>query len=133
MRLLFITFLTMLLPHLCHADTFHVVQKGETLSELAHQYFGSSVYGSGGGLEKILKMNDQIKNPNRIFVGMKIQVEDRVIASAKPISEKELSQFENKFEETPPSVDEGPTPDRESELPVERQGASNVIQLELIS
>lgn len=49
----------------------HTVRYGDTLSEIAMKYFGNAY---SGGLEKLLKLNPQIKNKDRIYVGQKINV-----------------------------------------------------------
>lgn len=49
----------------------HTVRYGDTLSELAMKYYGNAY---SGGLEKLLKLNPQIKDKNRIYVGQKINI-----------------------------------------------------------
>ena len=52
------------------ATQWHVVQKGETLSKIAEQYYGDpSLY------PKIFEANREvIKDPNLIFPGQKIRI-----------------------------------------------------------
>lgn len=49
----------------------HTVRYGDTISEIAMKYFGNAY---SGGIEKLLKLNPQIKDRNRIYVGQKINV-----------------------------------------------------------
>ncbi len=51
---------------------FHIVQKGETLSKISSQY-----YGSAGKWQKILEANRQtIKDANKLTPGMKLIIPD---------------------------------------------------------
>jgi len=51
---------------------FHIVQKGETLSRISSQY-----YGSAGKWQKILEANRQtIKDANKLTPGMKLIIPD---------------------------------------------------------
>ncbi|MEC3606312.1 phage tail tape measure protein [Bacillus glycinifermentans] len=56
------------------------VKRGDTISELAMKYFGNAY---SGGMQKLLKMNPQIKNPNRIYVGQTIKVPSSKGSSSK--------------------------------------------------
>lgn len=53
-------------------ENYHIVQKGETLSQIAQDTFPERVYTKVGSLEKLLIFNPEIKNPHIIFVGQKI-------------------------------------------------------------
>lgn len=54
-----------------------IVEKGDTLSEIAEKYgsyiSGSGIYGSGGKLETLTKINN-VSNANNIVVGQKIKL-----------------------------------------------------------
>lgn len=48
----------------------YIAQMGDTMSSIALRFFeGSQLYGPGGRLELLLKLNPQIKNKNIIFPG----------------------------------------------------------------
>lgn len=51
---------------------FHVVRKGETLSEIAVQVFGKPLYSKNGSLKKIKSLNPQILNIDIIHPGQQI-------------------------------------------------------------
>lgn len=53
------------------ANTY-VVKTGDSLSKIASKLVEGPIYGSGHNLEKIIKLNSQIANPNLIFPGQKI-------------------------------------------------------------
>jgi nucleoid-associated protein YgaU len=49
---------------------FHVVEKGETLSKIAEQYYGDKML-----YPKIFEANrDTLKDPNKIQVGQKLRI-----------------------------------------------------------
>jgi len=50
-------------------EQYYVVKKGDTLWDIARKY-----YGKGSLYTEILKKNPQIKNPNKIYPGMKIKI-----------------------------------------------------------
>jgi len=51
---------------------FHIVLKGQTLSQISQQY-----YGSAGNWKKILDANrDKIKDPNKLIPGTKLIIPD---------------------------------------------------------
>lgn len=54
----------------------YVVQPKETLSEIAHRQIPGPVWGKNGSLNKILSLNIEIKNPNRIWIGQKLAIKD---------------------------------------------------------
>ena len=56
----------------------YVIKRGDTLSGIAHRNFSGKVYGKNGSLAKILDLNPQIKNPNLIFVGQSIELENAI-------------------------------------------------------
>ncbi len=58
----------------------YTIQKGDTLSNvLSKIYPKHNVYGKTGSLKKILLLNPQIKNPNRVFINQTILLEDQTI------------------------------------------------------
>ena len=59
------------------ADEYYTIQKGDTLSEIAQSKVGSPVYPrKTGSLQKILKKNQGIKNPNLIYPGQRVRLSD---------------------------------------------------------
>ena len=61
--------------------TIHTLQKGESLSMLAHMYYGNKMkYGIIAGF-------NNIKNLNRVFVGQKIKIP--ILEKGKPLKDKE--------------------------------------------
>jgi LysM repeat protein len=56
--------------------SFHIVKKGETLSQIAHENHSGRVYGAKGSLEKILALNPHIDKPELIFPGQKILIQE---------------------------------------------------------
>lgn len=58
----------------------HVVKKGETLGEIADAH--------GLSLKGLLRMNPQIKDPNRIYIRDQIQVKGRSVQKDDPASAK---------------------------------------------
>lgn len=53
-------------PQTAQTDEPYVVKNGDTLSKIAAKY--------GQNLQQVIKKNPQVKNPNRIYVGQKINV-----------------------------------------------------------
>lgn len=53
----------------------YVVKNGDTLSSIAYKNISAKVYGKDGSINKILALNPQIKNPNRIFPGQYLELE----------------------------------------------------------
>jgi hypothetical protein len=66
--------LNILFPTFCKAEAtpLYTVKKGDCLSEIIHTIGFSPIYGKSGYLEKIIKLNPQIQNPNMIFKGTEI-------------------------------------------------------------
>jgi LysM repeat protein len=50
---------------------YYTVKRGDTLSEIAMKYYGNAYH---GGLDKLKKLNPQIKDINKIYVGQKIRI-----------------------------------------------------------
>lgn len=50
----------------------YVVRKGEVLSEIIYRDIPGRIYGKNGNLAKILQLNPEIKDPNKIVDGQKI-------------------------------------------------------------
>jgi hypothetical protein len=63
-----------------YARTYSV-KKGDTLSEIAGRELGRSVYGSKGSLKKLLKINPEVQNPDRIYPLQIIRISDQEIAA----------------------------------------------------
>jgi nucleoid-associated protein YgaU len=54
------------------AQKFHIVLKGQTLTQISYKY-----YGSAGNWKKILDSNrDRIKDPNKLIPGTKLIIPD---------------------------------------------------------
>jgi hypothetical protein len=79
----------------------YVAQPGDTMSLIALRFFsGAQLYGSGGRLELLLKLNPHIENKNSIFPGdlilvdpygeLKKEIENRSIASDQQIEKHDL-------------------------------------------
>jgi hypothetical protein len=62
----------------------YVVKKGDTLSGIAGQTLHGKIYGETGGLKKLVLLNPDLKNPDLIFPGDKINLseDDYVLAEA---------------------------------------------------
>lgn len=60
--------------------SFHIVKKGDMLYKIAQMHNMS--------LSELLKLNPQIKNPNRIYVGQKVYVKNQSEAMVKPVETK---------------------------------------------
>jgi LysM repeat protein len=68
-------------------DSFHIVKKGEALSQIAQANYSGRVYGAKGSLEKILALNPHIDRADLIFPGQRIVIQEadvshRSLASA---------------------------------------------------
>jgi hypothetical protein len=59
------------------------IRRGDTLSEIARDVSKLPTYGSHGGLNKILKINPEIKNPNLIVPGERIKLPGSTAATVK--------------------------------------------------
>lgn len=61
-----------------YASLYYIVMRGDTLSEIALSHYPEMrIYGSGGSLEKLLKFNPEIKDPDLIFVGQKVKFSNK--------------------------------------------------------
>lgn len=67
LKKLIITYALILSP-IAFALTY-VIQKGDTLSEIAQKNFSGPIYGKNGSLQKILILNPTIKDKNKIKYG----------------------------------------------------------------
>ncbi|XGC81311.1 LysM peptidoglycan-binding domain-containing protein [Bdellovibrio bacteriovorus] len=52
----------------------YVVKDGESLSQIADRIRGGHTYGAGQNLERLLKVNPFISNPNQILTGIEIKI-----------------------------------------------------------
>jgi hypothetical protein len=52
----------------------HLVQRGETFSQIARRYLGNPVYRTSGSLAKLKQLNPEINDENIIFPGQKINL-----------------------------------------------------------
>ncbi|MBT3586642.1 MAG: LysM peptidoglycan-binding domain-containing protein [Halobacteriovoraceae bacterium] len=59
--------LTLLSTTLNAGENIHRVRKGDTLSQIAHAKIYGPIYGQGGSLESILKLNPLVNDKNLIF------------------------------------------------------------------
>jgi|GEM_PF-7066571 len=55
------------------ADLYRIRRK-ETLSQIVHRFLPGRVYGKKGNLKKILALNPQIRDPDRIFPGQTVEL-----------------------------------------------------------
>jgi LysM repeat protein len=93
------------------ADTsFYIVRVGDTLSKIAQQFLGSPVYTSTGSLRKIIDLNPQVKNPNRITVGEELNISGTAAEPAKLAEARPA--VENKSTEEKPAETSAPVADR---------------------
>ncbi len=60
----------------------YVVKKGDTLSSIAQEHLGSA-----SKWQDILKLNPQIKDPNKLKIGQKINLTDSTIEKTEPTTE----------------------------------------------
>jgi LysM repeat protein len=60
----------------------YVIKSGDTLSKIAQQHYGPPIYGSQGGIRKILADNPKISNPDRIYVGQRLELPGAGLLSA---------------------------------------------------
>lgn len=65
----------------------YIVRAGDNLSQITIKLVGNPVYGAGNNLEKIIKLNSWIKNPNLIYPGKVIYFEDQRLAKKSPSPE----------------------------------------------
>ena len=80
------------------ATSYYQVRRGDSLSAIAMRSFEGKIYGPNGSLEKILKLNPSIKNPNLIYPNQVIQIkealqEDLSISEVKEIREELLATY----------------------------------------
>ncbi|HLS07562.1 SafA/ExsA family spore coat assembly protein [Lentibacillus sp.] len=71
----------------------HIVQKGDTLWEIAKQY--------GADFEEVKQLNPQLSSPDMIMPGMKIKIP----ASSKPVKKESVNQKETQKEKQQPAVE----------------------------
>ncbi|SFA69051.1 morphogenetic protein associated with SpoVID [Lentibacillus halodurans] len=71
----------------------HVVQKGDTLWEIAQQY--------GADFEQVKQLNPQLSSPDMILPGMKIKIP----ATSKPVKKEEAQQQEIQKEMQKPAAE----------------------------
>lgn len=65
----------------------YIVRDGDNLSQITIKLVGKPVYGAGNNLEKIIKLNSWIKDPNLIYPGKMIYFEDPRLAQKSPAPE----------------------------------------------
>ena len=75
------------------ADQFHIVKQGEIFSRIARLYFGKPTYSEAGALKKLISLNPEIKEPNRLFIGQKIRITKIVSKEVKPEAKVEARPF----------------------------------------
>lgn len=87
-KIIYSTIISLIVPNAIAQD-LHVVQKGETLSEIVYKYFPNArIYGKNGKLKEILSRNKHITNPHSIHPNQKIQITENI---ARVLHESELS------------------------------------------
>ena len=80
-----------LIGQISYASLYYIVMRGDTLSGIASSHYPEMrIYGTEGSLEKLLKFNPEIKNPDLIFVGQKINLSE-VISEQSRIKEEEAN------------------------------------------
>ncbi|MGE3261019.1 MAG: LysM peptidoglycan-binding domain-containing protein [Bacteriovoracia bacterium] len=96
-------------PSLVMGDTgVHVVERGDALSSIAKRYLGSPVWrGRKGTLAKLLRLNPEIGNPDKIYLYQRIRVAEGFAqavkvniapAKARPPAAKNETKRESKRE-----------------------------------
>ncbi len=70
-------------------SSFYIVSKNDTLSSIAIKTGvpHTALYGPGGRLDQLIQMNPQIKDPDRIQPGEKIQItlKNALASFTKPV------------------------------------------------
>ena len=100
----------------------YTVKKGDVLSKIAQSHIEGPVYGKSGSLNRILKQNASIKDPNVLYAGQTIELED-------------LARFPAKETPTPPPETNGDTTAevKNSEAPtVDTSAATQTTEKELV-
>ncbi len=78
-----------------YSGPIHVIQKGETLYEISKRYFPSlSPMGKSGGIEKLLKLNQDIFHEDRVLEGLVIKVPSEIQVYA--LNNKQVGQQDDK-------------------------------------
>lgn len=94
----------------------YIVQKGDSLSEIAAEHIGRPIYPKNGSLKKILELNDKLNTTDPIFPGDVLDIPDltgntihSVESSSKaekPILSQQVDTFDNNLKQTPKHADE---------------------------
>lgn len=74
----------------------HVVQPGDTLSQIAADHVGRPIFTKTGSLSKILRLNPQIKEIHQITVGDQIVLSEEKVAAAAPLAHTDRRPAEEK-------------------------------------
>lgn len=92
-------FLSLFISTEASAEDFYIVQKGDTLSEIAMKFMGNPVYHTKNGtLTKVINLNpSHQQNPDLIYPGQKIRISQlKAIAIKKTEKKTHSSVVENK-------------------------------------
>lgn len=68
-----------------------IVQKGESLSEIARSHFKGRLYGKDGVLQKLIDLNPELSNPNLIYPNNHIRLKIKEPSSNVSLEVKEKS------------------------------------------
>lgn len=116
----------LLISHGARAENaeVHVVERGETLSELAFRYLGRPVYArENGSLAWLMRMNPGIGNPDHIYPGQKLVVRDGSLRPEPP-AQAMAEEIEGKRAAAPeiPSNQKFPLSPAMNRIPAENPG-----------
>jgi len=108
MRVVYASLLaTLLQPGMATASTY-IVKPGDTLSRIARREIGNPVWGPNGSLQKLIRLNPSIKNPNVIAVKSSLitsDVEEADVVEVKdekgPVAGAESAEFPGRAVTTP--------------------------------
>jgi len=82
---------------------FYVVRTGDTLSAIAQNKIGYPIFAKDGSLDKLLKLNPAIQDPDLIFPGQRLLIQSSKmdsLAIAKPDSKTQLGTVPRKLAST---------------------------------
>jgi hypothetical protein len=82
---LYVIVLLFMAGSLSHAETY-VVKKGDSLASIARARYGEPVFGRGGTIKKIYKLNSWAKPDVPLEPGQKVELEDKAGQEAAPVA-----------------------------------------------
>lgn len=92
--------MSLAIPFSVVGESRYNIKEGDTLSQLAHEKIGSPIYGTKGSLNKILTLNQEVKNPDEIKIGQIIvlgeQNKPKLVNENLPLEIKTQSKVDQK-------------------------------------